>query len=134
MTTPNTTPSPTQRVEQDWENHFDPDYSINGFSKDYVAQLATELESVQCELSILRNYNRAAEEQTNLRQQLADKTRECEELDAVRKIILDHIGYATVTQNTIKEIIAENAELKKDKERWHDLKTNRPLRSYSQRK
>ena len=53
----------------------------------------------------------------NLRQQLADKTRECEELDVIRKIILDHIGYATVTQNTIKEIIAENAELKKDKER-----------------
>ena len=84
MTTPNTILTPTQRVVQDWENHFDPDYSINGFCKDYVVQLAIELEAAQIEL------------------------------DAIRKIILDHIGYATVTQNTIKEIITENAELKKD--------------------
>ena len=77
MTTPNTTLTPTQRVEQDAANHS------SGVTKSLALQLATELEAAQRDLEATGRVVLARDSSiANLRQQLADKTREC---DAARK-------------------------------------------------
>ena len=74
--TPNTTPSPTQRVEQNAaiDDERDPTHDL--VEKRLALQLATELEAAQKDLEM-----RAIRDDgqcdliANLRQQLADKTR-----------------------------------------------------------
>ena len=104
-------PTPTQRVEQlrDKIARSTDDIPPNAVALVNLAlQLATELEAAQKDLEM-----RAIRDDgqcdliANLRQQLADKTRECE---------AEQFGASKLLKQN-DQLRAENTELKKDKER-----------------
>jgi len=110
--------TPTQRVEQEisWilAHRPEPHQRFESFQK-FCFQLATELEMAWKEYrkNILFITGEWDKERDSLRQQLADKTRECEAATALCSINLEH---------ELLKLRAENTELKKDKERldWID--------------
>ena len=147
MTTPNTTLSPTQRVEQmTWTNGLFIIAEITGAysneianAKREVLQLATELEAAQKELDDAKfaeetyqfNLAESMKVQSHLRQQLAAKTRECERLQGwlnQANLVHQELSKVTVITGTpsqmprfvgdvMNQLRTENAEPKKDKER-----------------
>ena len=112
-------PTPTQRVEQlrDKIARSTDDIPPNAVALVNLAlQLATELEAAQKDLEM-----RAIRDDgqcdliANLRQQLADKTRECE---------AEQFGASKLLKQN-DQLRAENTELKKDKERLDWLEKHR---------
>ena len=149
MTTPNTTPSPTQRVEQlrvEIDALMQEGRHASAFGKmsQGLYQLATELEAAQKDLAKWKGRepeiyqhketrrraiitsceidggNDSGEPMDvidkcikDIRQQLAAKTRECEELsNHCTKLEQDHVQMDV----QLNQLRSENAELKRDKE------------------
>jgi chromosome segregation ATPase len=110
-TTPNTTPTPTQRVEQasylQQNNPVVPMCIALQLAKEYEAAQKSHNETLSNGLDLI-------DKNEDLRQQLADKTRECGLIANQRNACGKMAADLAVTVNKLR---AENAELKKDKER-----------------